>query len=67
MAKPTLSRQRRWQNARREQGVCIRCGAEPLINKNHGARCAAKQREHMRKVTNAKTRYKAAGSYRGAK
>lgn len=63
MAKAKLSRQQKWQAARRAQGLCIRCGAEPLINKNHGKRCAEKQREHMRKVTGAKIRYKSAGSY----
>lgn len=34
-----MNRQTVWQNKRREAGICIRCGKEPLINKNHGELC----------------------------
>jgi hypothetical protein len=58
-----ISRQRAWQLARRKQGLCIGCGAEPLLTKNHGPICAEKQREAMRRATNAKTRYQNSLSY----
>jgi hypothetical protein len=57
------SRQRAWQDAHREQGLCIQCGEEPLINKNHGYNCAKKIRERARKRTGATKRYKGAASY----
>lgn len=61
--KKKLSRQQAWQKTRRDAGLCITCGDEPLLTKNHGARCAKKIREAARKRTNAKIRYKAARSY----
>lgn len=61
--KPKLSRQREWQLKRREEGKCTRCGNPPLLTKNHCAKCARKQREYMRKKTNAKIRYVDSVSY----
>lgn len=58
------SRQRIWQNARRERGLCITCGHEPLLTKNHGRKCAKKIREKARKRNHATKRYKNAQSYR---
>lgn len=63
--KVVLSRQKLWQNKRRKAGLCIQCGAEPLLTKNLGKRCAKKQRERMRKKTHAKVRYSNSKSYRG--
>lgn len=59
----TVSRQRAWQLARKAKGLCVSCGQEPLITKNHGANCAEKIRERMRKKTGATRRYRNAQSY----
>lgn len=61
------SRQRIWQEARRKLCLCVQCGAEPLLTKNLGARCAKKQRERMRKKTDAQVRYKNSQSYKKTK
>jgi hypothetical protein len=61
--KEKLNRQQQWQNTRRAQGLCICCGKEPLLTKNHGKKCAKKIREAARKRTGATTRYRNATSY----
>ena len=62
-----ISRQRIWQEARRLKHLCVQCGDEPLLTKNLGARCARKQRERMRKKTDAKVRYRNSKSYKKPK
>jgi hypothetical protein len=65
--RPKPSRQKLWQDAMRQAGRCIQCGNELLLTKNLGARCAKKQRERMRKNTNAILRYKNSRSYQKGK
>lgn len=62
-ARKKKSRQQKWQEARRKLGLCVQCGHEPLLTKNLGARCAKRQRERMRKKTDATVRYKNSKSY----
>ena len=57
------SRQARWQQERRHKGLCISCGREPLLTKNHGPKCAKRIREAARKKNHATTRYKNSKSY----
>lgn len=64
MAKQKLTRQQLWQAEQRKLNLCISCGAEPLLTRNHGAKCAKKIREAARKRTGAKNRYRGATSYR---
>jgi hypothetical protein len=58
-----FSRQRQWQEKRLAQGLCIQCGAEPLLTKNHGRKCAKRIREAARRRTSATRRYKNSKSY----
>lgn len=59
----TISRQAKWQNTRRKARLCVICGNEPLLTKNHGRKCSKKIRETARLRNGAKTRYKNARSY----
>jgi hypothetical protein len=61
-----LSRQQRWQKERRDKNLCIACGKEPLVTKNHGAKCAKRIREKARKQTHATKRYSNSASYGSA-
>ena len=44
----------RYQAARRARGVCVRCGDEPLVNKNHGERCRLLINERVQKSRDAR-------------
>lgn len=58
------SRQRRWQDRCRDQGLCPHCGKEPLIpGRSRGAKCLIKEREKMRQRGNSKRRNTNAASY----
>jgi hypothetical protein len=61
------SRQQKWQEDRRRQGLCILCGKEPLLTKNHGPKCAKRIREAARKKNHAQARYKNSRSYHPAR
>ena len=62
-----MSRQREHQKKLVEEGLCGRCGQEPLgvpgATKTMGAKCAKKMREKARKKTGSTRRYKNAKSY----
>lgn len=62
-----MSRQREYQKKLVKQGLCGRCGSEPLnvpgATKTMGKKCAKKMREKARKVTGSTRRYKNAKSY----
>lgn len=55
---PGMSRAKRFQAIRIENGLCAICGDEPLYTTYYGLECAAKRRKknraRMRKKTGAK-------------
>lgn len=61
-----LPRQKRWQISRQAAGVCTACGTAPIgaTSKRLCDRCATKQRERMRKRTNAVGRNYNASCYK---
>jgi hypothetical protein len=62
-ATPKLSRQRKWQEARKAKGLCACCGVNPLLTNNYCETCAERIRDKARKRTGAKIRYLKCASY----
>lgn len=55
--KQSISRQRRWQLKKREQGLCERCGKEPRVTGHECLKCAVRTRNKRAKQVKTKRRY----------
>lgn len=49
-----MDNKRRWQAVRLAMGLCVRCGAEPLVGKRYGEKCLSKERERQRQKLGVK-------------